>query len=90
MELGLEPAVFALTLGLAVFRQAVLEPALEPGLELAALEVAVFEIALGLAAVGLTLGLGAPLRLNSYPPVDGSLLLAHAPTCERCKPSFSA
>ena len=47
---------------------------LEPGLGLfAALELAVFAIALGLAALGLTFGSGAPLRLNSYPLWDRCL-----------------
>ena len=88
--------LFELAVGLTADARA---GGLELGLELAALELAVFGvalglaalgIALGLAALGLTLGSGAPLRLNSYPPVDGRSPLAHFLTVESSKPSFSA
>ena len=59
--------LFELAVGLTADARA---GGLERGLELAALELAVFGIALGLAALGLTFGSGAPLRLNSYPPVN--------------------
>ena len=79
--------LFELAVGLTADARA---GGLEPGLGLAALELAVFEIALGLAALGLTFGSGAPLRLNSYPPVDCSLSLTHSLTLALLKPSFSA
>ena len=79
--------LFELAVGLTADARA---GGLEPGLGLAALELAVFGIALGLAALELTFGSGAPLRLNSYPPVEGCLPRAHAPTDELSKPNFSA
>ena len=70
--------LFELAVGLTADARA---GGLEPGLGLfAALELAVFGVALGLAGLGLAFGSGAPTRLNSYPPVDSCLLLIHALT----------
>ena len=79
--------LFELAVGLTADARA---GGLEPGLGLAALELAVFEIALGLAGLELTFGSGAPTSLNSYPPVDSRSPWAHALTALTSKPSFSA
>ena len=72
--------LFELAVGLTADARA---GGLEPGLGLfAALErgLAVFGVALGLVALELAFGSGAPLRLNWYPPVVRSLSFAHLPT----------
>ena len=79
--------LFELAVGLTADARA---GGLEPGLGLAALELAVFGISLALAALELAFGSGAPLRLTSYPPVDRQMPLAHLRTAEPSKPSFSA
>ena len=79
--------LFELAVGLTADARA---GGLEPGLGLAALEPAVFGMALGLAGLGLAFGSGAPLRLNSYPLADGQMSLTQLPTLVGLKPSFSA